>query len=139
MILLGFCISSQDKPTYQITHFYPHIFLSLYLSLYSSLTLPSKSKSCITIVTAAVYENYLLPLPFFLCVFPVTFSRYCFDVRTQSRELKKGVVVREVYIGEQQSRAAGKKRKGGIRGKKKSKIESKQERMPENIQTDNPA
>lgn len=40
-------------------------FLSLFLSLYSSLALPGKSKSCVTIATAAVCENYLNPSLFF--------------------------------------------------------------------------
>ena len=48
------------------------IFPSLNLSLYSSLApLPGKSKSCVTIATAAVCENYLNPSLFFfflLCV-----------------------------------------------------------------------
>lgn len=44
-------------------------FLSLLLSLYSSLALPSKSKSCVAIATAAVCENYLNPSLFFsVCV-----------------------------------------------------------------------
>lgn len=60
-------------------------FLFLLLSLYSSLALPSKSKSCVTIATAAVCENYLNPSLFFHCVFPVTFNGYCFDVGTHNR------------------------------------------------------
>lgn len=65
-----------------ITH-----FLSLLPFLYSSL--PSKSKSCVAIATAAVCKNYLNPSLFSLsltlflyCVFPVTFNGYCFDVGT---------------------------------------------------------
>lgn len=62
-------------------------FLSLFLSLYSSLALPGKSKSCVTIATAAVCENYLNPSLFFFLhrVFPVTFNGYCFDVGTHNQ------------------------------------------------------
>lgn len=89
-------------------------FLSLFLSLYSSLALPSKSKSCVTIATAAVCENYLNPSLFFHCVFPVTFNGYCFDVGTHNqvegvkKEKKRREVGQEVDVRgttEQSSRA----------------------------------
>lgn len=93
-------------------------FLSLFLSLYSSLALPSKSKSCVTIATAAVCENYLNPSLFFLHrVFPVTFNGYCFDVGTHNqveggwkrKKTKKNEEWGSDVIGEQQSRAAEQK------------------------------
>lgn len=85
-------------------------FLSLFLPLYSSIALHSKSKSCVTIATAAVCENYLNPSLFFHCVFPVTFNGYCFDVGThnQVEGVKKKRSGRETDVKgttEQSSRA----------------------------------
>lgn len=102
-----------------ITH-----FLSLLPSLYSSL--PSKSKSCVAIATAAVCENYLNPslfslslaLFFILCVpsdiqwilFWCGNKQMSWGWKGEGRE----VDVRGNVGAEQQSR----KRRGGIRGGK---------------------
>ena len=122
-------------------------FLTLFLSLYSSVTLPSKSKSCVTIATAAVCKNYLNPSLFFT-VFPVTFNGYCFDAETYNQVEGVGNKRERGWCSgnnrvEQQSR----KRRGGIRGGKACWPDSQPERnseqwrghTQENSQTDNHA
>lgn len=111
---------SQDVPPELKTAPPPPLFyiLTLFLSLYSSVTLPSKSKSCVTIATAAVCKNYLNP-SLFLTVFPVTFNGYCFDAETHNQVEGVGNKRERGWCSgnsrvEQQSR----KRRGGIRGGK---------------------
>lgn len=92
-------------------------FLSLFLSLYSSLALPGKSKSCVTIATAAVCENYLNPSLFFPspCV-PSDIQWilfWCGNAQSSGGGLEKKKKKSEEWgsdvIGEQQSRAAEQK------------------------------
>lgn len=115
----------------------PTHFLSLFHSLYSSLALLGKSKSCVTIATAAVCENYLNPPPpttqpsrFPPCVpCDIQWRLFWCGGNTQSSggrraALGEGVVEKKVrsvrgggVMGEQQSGAAEQKEeRGGIKG-----------------------